>query len=72
MDWVQLEFLCEASRTVERFGLLGGKLRFPSHHVVVKILNLNFNAGQNSDYCLHVFVIRIKSSGWSIKVGVCT
>ncbi|XP_020630578.1 centrosome and spindle pole-associated protein 1-like [Orbicella faveolata] len=36
MDWVQLEFLCEASRTVERFGLLGGKLRFPSHHVVAQ------------------------------------
>lgn len=26
MDWAKLEFLCEATRTVERFGLLGGKL----------------------------------------------
>ena len=66
MDWVRLELLCEASRTVERFGLLGGKLKFPSNNISVKILNLNFNIGQNSDYCLHVFVIRTESSSWSI------
>ncbi|KAL9980394.1 hypothetical protein ACROYT_G008982 [Oculina patagonica] len=32
MDWVQLELLREASRTVERFGLLGGKLNFPNKY----------------------------------------
>ena len=61
MDGVHLQFLCEASRTVERFGLLGGKPSLSSHHILVKILNLNSSARQNSDSCLHVFVI-----SWSL------
>ena len=47
MDWAKLDFLCEASRTVERFGLLGGKLNMPDkyldvycHHLVIIIFNL--------------------------------
>ena len=61
MDWVQLEFLCEASRTLERFGLLGGKVRFSSHHILVRIFNLR-------TYMLDkaVIFIRIKSCSSSI------
>lgn len=33
MDCTRLEFVCEVSRTVERFGLLGGKLNMPDNYL---------------------------------------
>jgi len=32
MDWAKLELLCEVSRTVERFGHLGGKANMPDKY----------------------------------------
>ena len=55
MDWVRLEFLCEASRTVERFGLLGGKLRFSSHHILVNIFNLRTLMLDKTVICIFLY-----------------